>query len=174
MPENCQIRSMTEGDLPMVLAWRNHAEVRRFMLTQQEISLAEHTQWFASARQDSTRRLLIVQEHGNPIGYVQFRGVAVGGIADWGFYAHPDAAKGTGRKIGESALEHAFAHLKLHKVCGQCIPSNQASIRFHERLGFKREAAPPDPKRINCQYPPLICFGLLVNEWEKNTRGTPL
>ena len=173
MPENCQIRSMTEADLPMVLAWRNHAEVRRFMLTQQEISLAEHTQWFASAVQDSTRRLLIVEEQGKPIGYVQFKGVAAGGIAAWGFYAHPDAAKGTGRKIGESALEHAFADLKLHKVCGQAIAGNQASIRFHERLGFQREAELRDQKRINGAYHTLIGFGLLVNEWQKHARGIP-
>ncbi len=171
MLEDCQIRHMAADDLPMVLAWRNHPEVRRYMFTQHEIGLAEHTQWFTKAVQDDTRRLLIVQEHGNPIGYVQFSNIEPSGIADWGFYARPDAAKGTGRKLGISALEHAFGHLKLHKVCGQAMASNQASIRFHERLGFKREAELRDQKRIDDRYHTLICFGLLAHEWQARTQG---
>jgi UDP-4-amino-4,6-dideoxy-N-acetyl-beta-L-altrosamine N-acetyltransferase len=172
MTENLQIRSMTEEDLTMVLAWRNHPEVRRFMFTQHEISLEEHTQWFMRVVQDNTRRLLIVQDQGSPIGYVQFSNVELGGVADWGFYARPAAAKGTGSKLGASALDHAFGQLRLHKVCGQAIDTNQASIRFHERLGFKREAVLRDQKRMNDQYQTLICFGLLAHEWQAHTQGT--
>ena len=172
MTENLLIRSMIEDDLPMVLAWRNHPEVRRYMFTHHEISLAEHTQWFMRAVQDNARRLLIVQEQGSPIGYVQFSNVEPGGVADWGFYVRPEASKGTGSKLGASALEHAFGQLKLHKVCGQAIDTNQASIRFHERLGFKREGVLRDQKRMNEQYQTLICFGLLAHEWQAHTQGT--
>jgi UDP-4-amino-4,6-dideoxy-N-acetyl-beta-L-altrosamine N-acetyltransferase len=174
MTENLQIRSMAEEDLTIVLAWRNHPEVRRFMFTQHEISLTEHTQWFMRVVQDNTRRLLIVQEQGSPIGYVQFSNVELGGVADWGFYARPDAPKGTGRKLGTLALGHAFGQLELHKVCGQAIDTNKASIRFHERLGFKREAVLRDQKRMNNQYQTLICFGLLANEWQAHTQGKQL
>ena len=174
MLDHFLIRSMTEDDLPMVLTWRNHPEVRRFMLTQHEISMTEHLQWFNRVAHDSTRCLLIVQEHDNPIGYVQFSDVSPGGIADWGFYARPEAVKGNGQKIGTSALDFAFSQLKLHKVCGQTIAINQASIRFHEKLGFKREAELRDQKLINGEYHTLIGFGLLANEWEIYTRGGQL
>jgi len=166
MTENLLVRSMTEDDLPMVLEWRNHPEVRRYMFTQHEISLAEHTDWFMWAVQDNTRRLLIVQEQGSPIGYLQFSNVVTGGVANWGFYARPDAAKGTGRKLGTSALDHAFNELKLHKVCGQAFDTNQASIRFHERLGFKREAVLSYQNRVNDAVQTLIEFGLLDSEWK--------
>jgi len=172
MTENVQIRRMVEDDLPMVLSWRNHPEVRCFMFTQHEISLAEHTQWFMRVNQDNTRHLLIVQEQGNPIGYVQFSNVVPGGASDWGFYACPEAAKGSGRKLGVSALNYAFGQLKLHKVCGQAIDINQVSIRFHERLGFKREAVLRDQKYFNDQYQTLICFGLLAHEWQVYKQGT--
>ena len=170
MLENCQIRKMTEIDLSMVLAWRNHPEVRRFMFTQHEIDLAEHTQWFYRAVQDDTRQLLIVQELGIPIGYVQFNNVVPGGIADWGFYVRPNAEKGTGKKLGTLALDYAFERLKLHKICGQAIASNQVSIRFHERLGFTREAELRNQKINNRSYHNLICFGLLSNEWPADTK----
>lgn len=156
----------------MVLSWRNHPEVRYFMCTQHEISLVEHTQWFMRVNQDNTRHLLIVEERDSPLGYVQFSNVTSGGVADWGFYARPKAAKGSGRKLGVSALDYAFSQLKLHKVCGQAIDINQVSIRFHERLGFKREAVLRDQKRINDQYQTLICFGLLAHEWQVYRQGT--
>lgn len=165
MVDACLIRKVTEQDLPMVLAWRNHAEVRRYMFTQHEISLDEHRNWFAKASRDHSRCLLIVEEDKQAIGYVQFSKVEDGGVADWGFYARPDAPKGTGRKLGVMALNHAFGPLKLHKVCGQAIASNQASIAFHQRLGFVLEGVLRDQQRINGAYHSLYCFGLLATEW---------
>ena len=165
---------MDVADLPMVLAWRNHPDVRRFMFSQHEISLQEHSQWFSQVVKDPTRQLLIAEEQSEPIGYVQFSQVAPYSVADWGFYVKPDAPKGTGLKLGNAALTHAFGSLRLHKVCGQAIASNQASIRVHERLGFKREAERRDQKRINDQYHTLICFGLLADEWQGPKGGQHL
>lgn len=165
MVDACLIRKVTEQDLPMVLAWRNHADVRCYMFTQHEISLDEHRNWFAKASQDPSRCLLIVEEAGQAIGYVQFSKVEDGGVADWGFYARPAALKGSGRKLGVMALNHAFGPLKLHKVCGQAIASNQASIAFHQRLGFTQEGVLRDQQRINGAYHSLHCFGMLATEW---------
>lgn len=166
MADACRIRKVVAEDLPMVLAWRNHAEVRRYMFTQNEISLDEHSKWFAKASQDPSRCLLIVEEDKQAIGYVQFSKVEEGGVADWGFYALPGAPKGTGRKLGVMALNHAFGPLKLHKVCGQAIESNQASIAFHQRLGFALEGVLRDQQSINGAYHSLHCFGLLATEWQ--------
>jgi UDP-4-amino-4,6-dideoxy-N-acetyl-beta-L-altrosamine N-acetyltransferase len=166
MLDACLIRKVNEQDLSMVIAWRNHADVRRFMFTQHEISLDEHRNWFAKASLDPSRSLLIVEEAGQAIGYVQFSKVEDGGIADWGFFVRPDAPKGTGRKLGTMALNHAFGPLKLHKVCGQAIASNQASIAFHQRLGFVLEGVLRDQQRINGTYHSLHCFGLLATEWQ--------
>lgn len=171
MLEACQVRRMSVDDLPMVLAWRNHPSVRCFMFTQHEISLQEHAKWFMQVIQDQTKHLLIVEENLAPIGFVQFSHVELGGISDWGFYVRPDASKGTGRKLGSVALQYAFGQLQLHKVCGQAIATNQASIKFHECLGFKREAVLRDQKRINDQYHTLICYGLIAEEWRANKRG---
>lgn len=166
MLESCRIRAVVDVDLPMLLFWRNHEDIRRLMFTQHEISLEEHRNWFAKASIDSTRRLLIVEDVSVPLGYVQFSHVAPGGVADWGFYACPDAPKGSGRKLGQMALNHAFGELKLHKVCGQAIESNAASIAFHKRLGFAQEGVLRDQQRIGGDYHSLVRFGLLAHEWQ--------
>lgn len=167
MSETCLIRTLEPSDLSLVLSWRNHPQIRRYMFTQHEISLDEHKNWFAKASQVASRRLLIVEDEHIPIGYVQFSNVVEGGVADWGFYASPEAPKGTGRKLGTTALNHAFRQLHLHKVCGQAIAFNSSSIAFHQRLGFKQEGELRDQCRIEGTYHSLICFGLLQHEWQQ-------
>lgn len=165
MIDTCRARDAGADDLMMLLAWRNHPSVRSFMLTQHEISKEEHFAWFAKVSQDATRRLLIIEEHEEPFGYVQFNNVAVGAISNWGFYVRPHSPKGCGRKLGITALNHAFRTLQLHKVCGQAISSNEASIALHQKLGFVAEGVWPDHQLIDGVYRSLLCFGLLKDSW---------
>ena len=170
--ESCLIRPMQRQDLERVLDWRNHPDIRRVMLTQHEITLPEHRVWFERSSADPAKRLLIVEEHGVPLGYVHFIGVATGAAADWGFYAAPDADKGSGRKLGRAALHFAFQGLGLHKVCGQALSFNHASVRFHRSLGFQQEGVLREQHLLGNAYHDLICFGLLRHEWNpaKSTR----
>lgn len=154
----------------MVLSWRNHPAVRDFMLTQHEISLEEGLQWFARVKVDKTRQQLIVMDGTAPLGFVQFNSVSQGGIADWGFYVRPNAPKGSGSKLGQAALIHAFNIIGLHKVCGQAIERNAASFAFHQKMGFREEGRLRDQQRIKDRYHTLVCFGLLANEWQERIK----
>jgi UDP-4-amino-4,6-dideoxy-N-acetyl-beta-L-altrosamine N-acetyltransferase len=169
MNETCTVRTLSEDNLPMVLAWRNHPAVRSNMVTQHEISLEEHRNWFARVNEDKTRQLLIVLDGSTPLGFVQFNSVSQGSVAEWGFYARPDAPKGSGTKLGLTALSHAFKKLGLHKVCGQAIESNVASIAFHLKLGFAEEGRLLEQQRIGNTYHTLFCFGLLAKDWQERS-----
>lgn len=164
-PVSSQIRSMVHADLELVLAWRNHPDVRRYMYTQHEITLDEHQRWFERALADQKKHLLIFEENHQPLGFVNFNETEQGGIVDWGFYAAPDAPKGSGRQLGCAALNHAFTQLKLHKVCGQALAYNERSIRFHQSLGFQQEGTLRDQHFDGDRYHHVICFGLLCHEW---------
>lgn len=156
---------MTEGDLEQVLAWRNHLEVRSHMYTQHEISLDEHTRWFARSSQDPERHLLVFEIDGSPLGFINIHQIASGGIADWGFYTAPDAFTGTGRALGRAALRYAFETVGLHKLCGQALAFNERSIRFHLNLGFQPEGVLRQQHFDGQRYIDVACFGLLANEW---------
>lgn len=157
---------MTREDLELVLQWRNHIDIRRFMLTQHEIKLEEHTRWFGKVSADPTRKLMIVEEGQQPLGFVQFSSVSDDGVSDWGFYVRPDAPKGSGRKLGTMALNFAFDSWNLHKVCGQAIVENVASIAFHQRLGFVKEGVLREQSKVAGKHSDLVCFGLLKSEWK--------
>lgn len=168
--ENCHIRSVSSADLERMLVWRNQPQVRAYMLTQHEISLDEHRQWFERCSKDPSRRLMIVEEGGDPLGFVGFSGVETGAVATWGFYAAPETVKGAGTKLGLTALEFAFGELLLHKVCGQALAFNEASIRMHQKFGFRQEGVLREQHKINENYHDIICFGLLREEWNMKSR----
>ncbi len=170
--ESCHIRPVSSGDLEQMLMWRNQPHVRASMFTQHEISSDEHRQWFDRCSQDPSRCLMIVEQAGSPLGFVGFSGVGVGAIATWGFYAAPGAANGAGTKLGLTALDFAFYTLQLHKVCGQALAFNEASVRMHQKFGFRQEGVLRQQHRIHDSYHDIICFGLLGEEWHRGS-GSP-
>lgn len=160
-----QVRSMLDTDLERVLAWRNHSGVRRYMYTQHEITLAEHSHWFKRVSQDTCYHPLIFELHGKPLGFINIHQIAGGGVADWGFYKAPSAPKGTGKPLGEAALEYAFISAGLHKLCGRALSYNEPSIRFHQRLGFREEGRLREQYFDGQHYHDVVCFGLLSSDW---------
>lgn len=162
-----EVRKLRFDDLECLLSWRNDPMIRNGMLKQHEISLEEHRDWFANASRDPRRHLLIFENRGVATGFVQFFDPAGHGVADWGFYAAPRAPKGTGRMLGATALDFAFDDIGLHKVCGQVLDSNQASIGLHRAIGFEQEGVLHDHWRIDEKYHHLICFGLRRLNWQK-------
>lgn len=166
------VRRMEQGDLELVLSWRNHPDVRRYMFTQHEISLDEHTRWFAKASQDPKRHLMVFELGPTPLGLINIHEIAQGGIADWGFYAAPQAPKGTGRALGTAALRYAFETAGLHKLCGQALGFNERSIRFHEALGFQQEGVLRQQHFDGQEYHDVVCFGLIASDWHRVNEGS--
>ncbi|WP_256578217.1 UDP-4-amino-4,6-dideoxy-N-acetyl-beta-L-altrosamine N-acetyltransferase [Pseudomonas sp. PIC25] len=166
-----QVRPMVEADLERVLAWRNHADVRRYMYTQHEIGFDEHRSWFERSVSNPARHLLVFELEGTPTGFIHFNRLSDGGIADWGFYAAPDAPKGSGHLLGGAALDHAFVNLGFHKICGQALAYNERSINFHRRLGFQQEGILRDQHFDGERYHAVVCFGLLKHEWQPLQEG---
>ena len=166
---HCNLKPMTPQDLEMVLIWRNHPTVRQHMLTQHPISYEEHALWFEKSTSNLKRKIMLIECQGIAFGLVHFSGIEENACAEWGFYLSPDAPKGSGNSLGNTALSFAFNELQLHKVCGQVLASNHASIRFHERFGFKLEGRLREQVEISSKFQDLLCFGLLKTEWSQHT-----
>jgi UDP-2,4-diacetamido-2,4,6-trideoxy-beta-L-altropyranose hydrolase len=164
-----QLRPMEEHDLALVLKWRNTPSIREHMLNSHDITPNDHLAWFRSAGMDPDRQLLIAEWMGCPIGFVQFSGLREKLQSEWGFYAAPNAPKGSGTLLGRLALRHAFDNLMLPKLRGRVLPENIASINFHLKLGFRPKAT--NDELASCE--PLLSFELLREEW-KNVQGANL
>lgn len=158
-------RLMVKDDLESMLSWRNHPEVKRFMLTQHEITPDEHWAWFEESSKDQSKALLVIEEHGIPIGTVHFTGVKENGTAEWSFHSAPHSPKGTGYKICTSALQFAFRNLSVNKVSSRVLAFNTASLKLHHRLGFKDEGILREHQLVGNEHIDIYCLGILMGEW---------
>ncbi|HEX6592500.1 MAG TPA: UDP-4-amino-4,6-dideoxy-N-acetyl-beta-L-altrosamine N-acetyltransferase [Moraxellaceae bacterium] len=159
------LRPLRQEDLELILAWRNHDDVRQYMYNRHLISAAEHSRWFAQCQSQPGRHLLLYEEAGQPQGFVNFAPTRFAGVVEWGFYAAVGAAAGTGRRLGQAAMNHAFLQLGLHKVCAEALDSNARSLRLHEALGFQREGLLREHYHDGSRYHSIICLGLLSQDW---------
>lgn len=165
--ESLTLRAMRADDLEQVRSWRNHPQVRRHMLTQHEISVEEHVQWFNKVKQEPQRHVVLVHEGEQALGLAHFAPVNPHGVVDWGFYLTPQASKGSGSKLARMALDFAFKQQGWHKVCGQVISSNAASRRFHLKLGFTLEGVLRQQAFICNEWLSVWCYGLLASDWKQ-------
>ena len=163
-PVDC-VRAMEESDLELVLSWRNHPDIRRFMYSQDEISVDEHLDWFRHAIEQKTKHLLIFEIEKIPHGFVQFSKLRGEPVAEWGFYAEPNALAGIGMRMGQTALRYAFIELGFKKICGQALAYNAKSIKFHHKLGFQQEGLLRNQHYDGKSFHDVYCFGLLRSEW---------
>jgi methionyl-tRNA formyltransferase len=166
------LRPLTEQDLSLVRAWRNAPEVRRNMYTAHEISAAEHQAWFSRLKDDATSRWFIHEDAvGKPDGVVYFTHLQPSIVsAFWGFYAAPGALQGTGTRLGLDALDTAFEVLGLHKLNAEAIASNEASLRFQKKLGFREEGQFRDHHFNGQRYVDVVRLGILASEWAGKRR----
>lgn len=162
---NFALRRITASDYLSLMRWRNDPKIRSYMYTQHIITTKEHQSWLKKITTDNSYHPLILEFNNKPLGFVNIHQIAKGGIADWGFYISPDAPKGTGSKLGEQALDYAFNKLGLYKVCGQALDFNEASRRFHERFGFKKEGILEQHYFDGQKYHNVINFGLLAHDY---------
>lgn len=158
------LRPMQLSDLDQVRGWRNAPDIRKHMHNSHEIPAAEHQSWFERAANNPDKALLIFESASRSLGFVQFDGIKTGNLAEWGFYAAPDAPKGTGSKLGKAALEYAFHKLGVRTIIGRAKAGNAASISFHQKLGFISNAAASDES--------LISFALPLERWQQQQENT--
>ena len=169
--ELSNLRQVTESDSALILTWRNHPDIRKWMYSSAEISAAEHDQWFKMASADPTRTLLIYSEAQMPLGFLNFKELSGSRVAEWGFYTSPDAPKGTGAKMGTLALKYAFEQRNFRKIFATVLDFNVRSIRYHLRLGFKEEGILRSHHFDGETYHDVHCFGLLQDEWRETSQA---
>lgn len=161
------LRPLAEADLDTVRTWRNAPEVRKGMFSTHEITQAEHLAWFARINQDPHVRWCMHEDMQGQadgvVGFTQYRPEMR--TAFWGFYLDPGAQTGAGSRLGLDGLDHAFSVLNLHKLNAEVIATNERSLRFHQRLGFRQEGLFRDAHFDGNQFVDVLRFSMLESEW---------
>jgi L-amino acid N-acyltransferase YncA len=147
MTVKATLREATEDDLPAILAIYNEVIATSTAVYSLEPStLEERRTWFRSRRSMGFPVLVAMGSTGSDVlGFASFgewRG-------EWPGYRytvehtvhvrHDVRGGGVGRTVVETLFPRALA-LGKHVMIGGIDAANNASIRFHERIGFERVA----------------------------------
>jgi L-amino acid N-acyltransferase len=139
-----QIRDAAESDLPGLLAIYNDVIATSTAIYSYEpVSLEDRSQWW-SARVGQGYPVLVAVDGSGVLGFSTF-----GDFRSWPGYrftiehsVHVRAdcrGQGVGKELVKALFPRAEA-LGKHVMIAGVDAANEASIRFHERLGFERAA----------------------------------
>ncbi|QSB47880.1 UDP-4-amino-4,6-dideoxy-N-acetyl-beta-L-altrosamine N-acetyltransferase [Parageobacillus toebii] len=167
--ERARLKDINSSHLEMVLNWRNQEHVRSAMFHDRVISLEEHKKWFDRVKKDQTTIVKVFYLDNVPIGVVNFTNIDFdNGKCFWGFYIGDQSApKGLGTLMGYLAINFIFEEVNIRKLCAEIIQSNERSIRYHERLGFRKEGVLKEHVLKNNQYADVILMALFHKQWKE-------
>ncbi len=119
----------------LVLSWRNHPEIRRFMFRQEPISWEEHEKFLRNLYKSAYNFYYLVSLKG-PLGVVYLTNVQIKEKStEIGLYRSPER-KGVGKKLLEIIEFLAFLLLGLDELRAHVLPQNERAIRLYQSFGF--------------------------------------
>lgn len=96
-----QFQNLTEQELEMVLEWRNHPSVRKWMNNSEPITLDRHLQFVVSLRNSQNCACYLVMEEKRFIGVIQLNDIYNNEVRDVGMYVNPTLlTRGIGIRLG--------------------------------------------------------------------------
>jgi UDP-4-amino-4,6-dideoxy-N-acetyl-beta-L-altrosamine N-acetyltransferase len=112
-----------------VLKWRNHTEIRKWMLNKEKIPLKEHLKFIENLK-NSNKIYIKVED----IGVINF--ILKNGYAEFGIHKNPEK-QGVGKKLIEFGISYAFNILKTPKIILYVFENNKKAINLYKKFGFK-------------------------------------
>ncbi len=132
----CNFTTLSEPQKKMVLAWRNHKDVRAYMYNENAISEVEHFSFIEALQTREDRHYFLVQNAGVDIGVIDFNDISKES-AVMGLYANPTLhQKGIGSLLMDAIVAYAFKTLNIHTLKAEVFESNTKAKALYEKFGF--------------------------------------
>ena len=121
----------------MILKWRNHPEIRKWMYNQDEIKLEEHLNFIDSLKLRKDKLYFLVKKEDEFIGVIDFLDLDKKEIF-YGIYSNPNSKiMGVGRILNEISIDFAFNSLKAHKLKLELFEDNIQVRNLYKKYKFR-------------------------------------
>ena len=123
-----------------VLEWRNHKDIRKWMLNREIIYLDEHLNYINSLRVLRDRVYFLVRYRGEDIGVIDFTNIDyINKRADFGLYVRPDSrGRGFGKILMKLIIDYGFNRLKIERLIAEVFSKNRVAIALYKSFNFKK------------------------------------
>jgi len=167
------LRPVEEGDLSLLLHWRNDPQVRPLFFWPFLLSASGQKGWHKALLDDPTRlHFMIVRLADNltigaiGLDQIDYRNqtAQLGSM----IIAPSERDLGWGTDAALALMRYAFSELNLHRLCGRAYAFNTASIRGCKRGGMKEEGIARQAAFVNGQFHDVVFLAALREEWQEN------
>ncbi len=150
---------MSLDEKKMVLEWRNHTDIRKYMYNREIISWENHLKYIEYLDGLRSKRYFLVKKDSEYIGTIDFTGIDLDKKETYlGLYAKPNL-KGVGDILMSSIIDYAFNSLKIDILKLEVLESNKRAINLYKRFDFKEF----DRKIVNGKE--MICMEIRSEDW---------
>jgi RimJ/RimL family protein N-acetyltransferase len=132
------LRKMNEADADSIVLWRNDPEIKKWMFSQEDVSVQTHSEWFSNQNESNRLDYMICDMNTKkPIGTVNYvnigdytaeAGKLLGDKAYWGL--------GYAKEAFRLWLSYGFSQLKFKKIYVRTMINNVSNIKLNTNLGF--------------------------------------
>lgn len=128
---------LSDSQKKMVLNWRNDDNIRKWMLTQDEIGVEKHFAYIDSLASREDRIYFLVEKEEEEIGVIDFTNIdLIHSTVECGLYAKP-GKKGVGRIFMALIKDYAFRILKMETLIAEVLDGNKTAIGLYHKYGFQ-------------------------------------
>lgn len=142
------LRPATDDDVDAMRDWRNQEANRAVSITDHLITPAEHAAWWARTRADDTRRVLVFEYAGRPLGVVNLFDIDLAPAdssrarASWGFFLDSETVESEGlalmawMQVMKEATAYVFDELGADELHGEVLADNESVRSMNRRFRF--------------------------------------
>lgn len=120
----------------MILEWRNSTNIKKYMYTQDDISLENHMKFIESLKNSEDKIYFLVKKDDEFIGVIDFNNIKENESLIMGIYANPNL-KGKGNILLETIINFSFYILKVKKIFAEVFFENEKAYNLYKKYNFK-------------------------------------
>jgi UDP-2,4-diacetamido-2,4,6-trideoxy-beta-L-altropyranose hydrolase len=149
MNSRLNLRPAEEKDCRLLWKWRNEKLVRDLSFNSEYISYGTHKKWFEKKIKSKNTDILIIADHGNPVGMIRFD-LKPESMAEVNIVIDKtERSRGYGLKALKLSCRYVFKKTGINGLIAYVKKDNAASLRTFEKAGFSNEGL-KKIKRCNC------------------------
>ena len=137
----------------MILDWRNSDNIRKWMHSQDEISIEGHVNFIDDLLFSKDRQYMVVKRDSNYFGVVYFNKIDFNRKQCYfGLYANPfNKIGGVGKTLQEVGVKYIFDLLKLKKIKLEVFKINIRAINLYKKFNFiEMNEKTVNGRKVNC------------------------
>ena len=131
--------NLSDDEKKLVLTWRNHESIRKWMYTDRIITPTEHDGFIKTLKSNNKDYYWLIENNDIYSGVIYLNKVSLKNKNAYiGIYSNPKI-KGAGKWLMDTLLKLAFDVTGLHTLKLEVLEDNLKAINFYKKSGFAEE-----------------------------------